>query len=379
MAARERYVRSGSDTSGIDQAIAALRERTRAPISRPTSRMTPQQMEAAPAGLPGAGSVPQMTPQQMEAQVKPAAPATDLKALAEQMRRQQAPRPMPAAAPAGPVAPAPESMDAMLRAQLNQPGTKESTLTEQLAEQKAAREGAGMVAPAGQDQMARIKAMQQQYESGKPDGLDDLIRVFGQAGQYKGMTGTGPAYTANQDRKRAADLNMAAKINELMSGVEGTQRGEMKDVATGALAGMGANRTARAGEAEKKLNALSTGRGQDIQAETQKRGQDLQLQAARIQADASKEARAQGADDKTVAAAEAAFARDPEAKALSKALEMLANNPDSPRYQTTLQKLQAIQASKYKQFGIKLEGAPGAASPGGTSTTGWGKAQVITP
>jgi hypothetical protein len=49
MKARERYVRAGSDTSAIDQAIATLQERNAAPISRPTSKMTPQQVESPPS------------------------------------------------------------------------------------------------------------------------------------------------------------------------------------------------------------------------------------------------------------------------------------------------------------------------------------------
>jgi hypothetical protein len=371
MAARERYVRAGADTSAIDQAIATLKERARAPISRPTSQMTPQQMEAPSAGLPGAlapSSRPtsQMTPQQMEAKVKPVA---DLKALAEQKRRQQAPQPTPAPAveaPAATATPAPNSMDAMLREQLNK-GTKETTLAEQLAEQKAAREGAGMTEPAGKAQMERIRQLQSQYESSKPSGMDDLIRVFGQAGQYKGMTGTGPAYTANQDRKRAADLNMAAKINELMGGVETTQRGEMKEVASGALSGLGSNRTARSTEAKEKLSALSSGRTADLQSDTQRRGQDIQLEVGKMQAAATREARAQGADDKQITAAEAAYARDPEAAIIKKRLEspLFTNNPEKAA--PDLKRLREIQASKYRQFGIKLEGAPDASSSGGTS------------
>jgi Skp family chaperone for outer membrane proteins len=228
--------------------------------------------------------------------------------------------------------------------------------------------------PAGLEQLARIRKMQEQYEGSKPSGLDDLIRVFGQAGQYKGLSGLAPAYTANQQQKRSQDLAMAERVNQLMGGVETTQRGEMKDIATGALTGLGTDRATAATRDKDLMSILSQGRGQDVtaataekQRKTQERGQDIQLKVAAIQAAATREARAQGADDKTIAAAEAAFARDPEAKALSKALEMLANNPTNPRYQTTLQKLQAIQASKYQQFGITLQAAPGAASPGGTT------------
>ena len=167
---------------------------------------------------------------------------------------------------------------------------------------------------------------------------------------------------------------MAERVNQLMSGVETTQRGEMKDIATGALAGLGTDRATAASRDKDVLSALGTGRGQDITAstadanrKTQERGQDMQLEAAKIQAAASREARAQGADDKQIAAAEAAFARDPEAAALKKQLEspIFANNP--AKSAVLIKRLRAIQASKYAQFGIKMEPAPGAESPSGTS------------
>jgi hypothetical protein len=306
----------------------------------------------------------------------PAAPIADLKALADQQRRQQAPRPAPAAvapaAPAAPTQPAPESMDALFRAQLGK-APKERTVEEIQAEQRAIREGAGMTGPAGAAQLERIRKLQEQYEGSKPSGLDDLIRVFGQSGQYKGLSGLAPAYTANADQKRAADLAMAKQINDLMSGVETTQRGEMKDIASGTSTARATDRAAGVDFTKNLLSTLNTARGNDLtaasneaQRKTLERGQDIQLQVAKIQSSAMQAARAQGADDKTIAAAEAAFARDPEAKALSESLKMFALNPNSPNYQSALQKLQAIQASKYRQFGIKLEGAPGAGSPGGT-------------
>jgi hypothetical protein len=228
---------------------------------------------------PGTPVVPRFT-----AQSETPAPIADLKALADQQRKQQAPRPAAAPAPAAaaPAQPAPSSMDAMLRAQLEN-APKERTMDALLAEQRAAREGAGMTEPAGQAQMARIKAMQEQYESGKPSAMDDLIRVFGQAGQYKGLSGTGPAYTANQQQKRSQDLAMAQKINELMGGVETTQRTEMKDVATGALSGLGVDRAAGEAFRKEKLGALGTGRTADIQAESTRRGQDLMYKSAMAQ------------------------------------------------------------------------------------------------
>jgi hypothetical protein len=261
----------------------------------------------------------------------------------------------------------------MLRARLAQP-SKVRTMEEVLAEQRAAREGDGRGEPAGLAQLDRIRKLQEQYEGSKPSGLDDLIRVFGQSGQYKGLSGLAPAYTANQQQKRAQDLAMAQKINEMMSGVETTQRGEMKDIASGALSGLGTDRATAASREKDVLSALGTGRGQDITAstaeanrKTQERGQDLTYKAQMAQVAVSREAKAQGADDKQIAAAEAAYARDPEAAIIKERLKnpIYATNP--ARAEVDLKRLREIQASKYQQFGITLQAAPGAASPGGTT------------
>jgi hypothetical protein len=68
-----------------------------------------------------------------------------------------------------------------------------------------------------QEMRDRAAAYKEQFEKGRPSGLDDLIRVFGQAGQYKGLSGLAPAYTANQQQKRAEELAMARQYNELMN------------------------------------------------------------------------------------------------------------------------------------------------------------------
>jgi hypothetical protein len=347
-----------SPPAAVVQAPMAAPMRPAAPTSRPTERMTPQQLEAqmVPAGLPGAAMEKGITP------------------------RPQAPRPTPQiappAAPATPAAPAqpdPNSMEAMFRAQLAKPSTPR-TMEELLAEQRAARAGAGMGEPAGLAQLERIRKMQEQYEGSKPSGLDDLIRVFGQSGQYKGLSGLAPAYTANQQQKRAQDLAMAERVNQLMGGVETTQRGEMKDIATGALTGLGTDRATEASRAKDVLSALGTARGQDITASTaekqrgtQERGQDLTYKAQMAQVAVAREAKAQGADDKQIAAAEAAYARDPEAAIIKDRLKnpIYATNP--ARAEVDLKRLREIQASKYQQFGITLQAAPGAASPGGTT------------
>lgn len=75
------------------------------------------------------------------------------------------------------------------------------------------------------DQRARAEARQAAYEKSKPSGLDDLIRVYGQAAQYKGGTGLAPAYTSLQQQRRAEDLAMQKQQDELMTAIEGRQYG----------------------------------------------------------------------------------------------------------------------------------------------------------
>lgn len=152
-----------------------------------------------------------------------------------------APRPAPAVAPAGiatalpqapqgnvspflaeaatsarerPVAPTPESIIA----------EQKKLLPESMQEDAVKK----MIA----DQRARAEGRQAAYESSKPSGLDDLIRVFGQAGQYKGLSGLAPAYTANQRQRRAEDLAMQKQQDELLTAIEGRQYGADKELFT---------------------------------------------------------------------------------------------------------------------------------------------------
>lgn len=70
------------------------------------------------------------------------------------------------------------------------------------------------------DQRARAEERKATFERTKPSGLDDLIRVFGQSGQFKGGTGMAPAYTANQDRKRAQELAFQKEQDELLTAID---------------------------------------------------------------------------------------------------------------------------------------------------------------
>jgi hypothetical protein len=336
---------------------------------------------AAPAARPAAPAVSdrrllnQADAALRSAPATPAAPIADLKALADQQRRQQAPRPAPVAvAPAAPAAPAqpdPNSMDAMFRAQLGK-APKERTVEEIQAEQRAIREGAGMTEPAGAAQMARIRKLQEQYEGSKPSGLDDLIRVFGQSGQYKGLSGLAPAYTANADQKRAADLAMAKQINDLMSGVETTQRGEMKDIASGTSTARATDRASGLDFTKNLMTALGTARGQDITASTAdkqrvtlERGQDLNYQAAMAQVRA------------TAARNNMELTANQRAAIADKAIDNVTNVlKSSPPLQAKLAKDPAAMQEMVRKEterlmaaagGTTMPAAPGAASPGGTT------------
>jgi len=137
-------------------------------------------------------------------------------------------------------------------------------------------------------------------------------------------------------------------------------------------------------EGAKRIDEIAKATAQEFGLD--KRSKDSlanQLQTANIHAGATlgaarigAESRAGNTESKEIAAAEAAFARDPEAASIKKQLEnpIIANNPK--KYAEATARLRVIQASKYAQFGIKLEEAPGAGSPGGTMS-GWGKAQVV--
>jgi len=80
------------------------------------------------------------------------------------------------------------------------------------------------------DQRARAEGRQAAYEKSKPSGMDDLVRVWGQAAQYKGGTGLAPAYTAMQQQRRSEDMAMQKQQDELLTAIEGRQYGADKEL-----------------------------------------------------------------------------------------------------------------------------------------------------
>jgi hypothetical protein len=184
-------------------------------------------MRKAPGGLPAAAQrlAPAAAPA-MPPQVKPAAP-------------------MPQAAQAPQVTQAPQAPQVSDQDKL-------------IAEEAARRKAFGIDKEIGADAEGRMAARRQQFEAAKPTGLQDLIRIFGQSAQYKGGTGLAPAYTANEDRKRAEQAAFEAKMEEQQAAMENARRAERVSRAGGIGEGLGKLREIGQREAEAKARNLTS-------------------------------------------------------------------------------------------------------------------------
>jgi hypothetical protein len=269
----------------------------------------------------------------------------------------------PPAAPAASPAPAPDSYEAMLRDSLkNSP--KERSIESIIAEQNAIDKALGLDVPAGKDKLERIAAIKEQYAATQMTPLQELIAMLGQSGQSKGLSGLAPAYTSMEAQKRAKDLAMAERINELMGGVEDTQRAEKTTTKTK----VGAARekdieNARLFDRD-KMSTLGTVRGQDVQAASSKYNADMHYKAAMAQM-SNANAR-QDAQEKRLLL----DSFKTRISSIDKELAPLLKMPFGP----AKEQIAALQAEKAgltraldETSGIgKITGAPGAKSPGGT-------------
>jgi len=162
----------------------------------------------------------------MMAGPKAAAPASGIKAAAEMKAPPATERPpmeRPATQTGLPAAmPARSPYFAQVNADLAKPiaaPTPESIIAEQRALSPEAMQEEFMKRRM-EEQRQRAAGERAAFEKSRPSGLDDLIRVFGQAGQYKGLSGLAPAYTANQQQRRAEELAMEQRQNELLTNVD---------------------------------------------------------------------------------------------------------------------------------------------------------------
>jgi hypothetical protein len=206
-----------------------------APVEQASLRAMDNKM--MPAGLPGAA-------QQMGVKDRPIPPITGAGLAPD------TPRPTPAAAPQSglpdalpkapvqmgspqaasiPVSPDRAEVEALMKLQTRAAPTAQGVISDVNALMPA-----GMQEAAQQklfaDQRARAEERKSTFEKTRPSGLDDLIRVFGQAGQYKGLSGVGPAYTANQQQKRAEELAFQKEQDALLTAIEGRSTAADKGV-----------------------------------------------------------------------------------------------------------------------------------------------------
>jgi hypothetical protein len=140
-----------------------------------------------------------------------------------------------------------------------------------IAEELARRKAFGVEGEAGAGAEGRMDERRKRFEETQPSGLDDLIRVFGQAGQYKGLSGMGPAYTANEDRKRAARAKFEADMEAQQTGIETSRRAEGVGRATGIGTGLAGLREMAQKSEESAARNLTLLEQSRIQAAAQNR------------------------------------------------------------------------------------------------------------
>lgn len=98
----------------------------------------------------------------------------------------------------------------------------EALQPEQLREAAIARRREEAAQRAAQEQKA--------FEASRPTGIDQLIKVFGQAGQYKGLSGLGPAYTQNRERMVAEEAAFRRQQEAARAKAEEQELGMAKDL-----------------------------------------------------------------------------------------------------------------------------------------------------
>jgi hypothetical protein len=165
------------------------------------------------------------------------------------------------------------------------------------------------------------------------------------------MVGT-KAYTTGmnriQDRKEKLDESMIA-LDELRYSTAKVDKKELRDAEAAYKKAKQQTATAL---------AAVTGKEADVAVDMYTKQQDARSRenVARIAAGGA------GGDSKLIAAAEAAFQRDPEAAAIRKRLENPIGTLNKTKEANDLARLRQIQAAKYKQFGITMEQGAAASS-----------------
>lgn len=208
--------------------ITAATPPPEAPYGSKFAPVNPADMMGSSAGLPAALAKADPTSTVRTAPPRPVAqPAAAMPSAVPQA-------PMQTSAPAftpSPVSADRAGLEALMKSQQRQAPTAAGIIADVNALKPAGMQDEAQ-AKLLADQRARAEERKAMFERSKPSGLDDLIRVFGQSGQFKGGTGFAPAYTANQDRKRAQELAFQKEQDELLTAIEGRGAAFDKDTFT---------------------------------------------------------------------------------------------------------------------------------------------------
>ena len=121
-----------------------------------------------------------------------------------------------------------DKADAAVNAPIKAP-TPQEIIAEQSALSPAAMQEAAMQ-KRNEERRARADKEMSAFNASKPSGLDDMIRILGQSAQFKGGTGLAPAYTANQQEKRAAEAAALKRQNEMYNAADTQEYEGAKDL-----------------------------------------------------------------------------------------------------------------------------------------------------
>jgi len=311
---------------------------------------------------------PNLVPAPLRSQLKPQPrPQSGLPNL------QQGPAAPPAAA--APTGPMPGSAEAMALEAVKDK-EKPMTLEEAIAQRRQAEAAFGLDKPAGLAKLARADEMDAAYKAAQPDGIDNMIRTLGRAGQFKGLSGTGSAYTATQDENRARQMAHLEKMNTLRGGVEDTQRAESTAGMTGATATLDKSKQQAADLNKERMNSLAQMAGKESQERSSKYTADSSANASRYTADMHyRAAMAQAAmADRRAGMSEKRAVLDAfkiRIAAIDRELVPLEKS-QMPKDKALAEGYRAEKAGLTKALdeasGIsKITGAPGAGSPGGNT------------
>jgi hypothetical protein len=134
----------------------------------------------------------------------------------------------------------------------------------------------------------RMAQAEERFKASRPSGLDQLIRVFGQSGQYKGLTGLGPAYTQNRDRLAAEEAAFQREQEAMRAAAEKQQLGEAAGMFEARAKDFSANTEAYRKQLGSRTEALAGLAGADQRAIDAALGRMNDMEVAKLKIAADK-------------------------------------------------------------------------------------------